>query len=127
MPDAKATMKALIAAFEAKSADAVMDLISPDVRIEAGLTRVPPSDLESLRGQIAEVLGSYDWLRLEPRILIAEGNAVAALLNIRARFNKDLLLFGARLPTAGHTVNYESAMFAEVNDAGQITRFIRVR
>jgi len=126
MPDAKATMMNLLAAFEARDADRVMSLLSPDARIEAGITRVPPTDFDTLRHQISETLSCYDWIHYEPRMLIGENGSVAALLSVRARFDKDLVLFGARLPTAGQSVDYDVAFFAEVDEAGRITHFIRL-
>lgn len=126
MADPKTVMRTLIEAFESRDATRAMDLLTDDATVEADIARIHHTDKRPLRELLSEVLSAYEWIRVEPRMLLSNGHQAAYLADVTARFLKDINVFGRTVATAGHIANIQTAFFLEINDEGKITWFVRV-
>lgn len=127
MPDARNILETWIDAIEARNVDQIIDLLADDVTIETEDLPTPLSGKHLLSELLADAMTAYDSIEIDRRKVVASGNDVALYARIRARFKKDLEMFGETLPIAGKSIDIAGAMFAEVNGAGKISRLMRVR
>lgn len=127
MTDAISVVDTWLDAIEAKDLKRIVDTLAEDVVIESELIRAPISGRQLLRDVLEDSLDAYASIRIERRKIIASGRDVAVLANLKARFAKDLTMYGEVLPTAGKSIDVVGAIFAEINKEGRISRIARVR
>lgn len=127
MADALSVVDRWLDALEARDLNRILDLLDDNITIETEIVRTPIKGKQVLREMLDGVLDAYDSIRVERRKIVASGRDVAVLANIKARFGKDLEMYGVKLSTAGKSIDLISAIFAEVNQAGRIARISRVR
>lgn len=127
MPDAKAALENLFAAIEAADAQRVIDTLADDVSVETEVLRTPIRGKQALQDLLLGTMNAYESLDIEPAKVVASDRDAAALLSARVRFGSDLEMLGETLPTAGKELTVVGAVFAEVDEAGKITRLMRVR
>ncbi|HEX7050191.1 MAG TPA: nuclear transport factor 2 family protein [Longimicrobiales bacterium] len=127
MPDARAALERLLDAIEARDVQAVADTLADDVSLETEVLGAPITGKQELQRLLADTMDAYESIRVERRKIVASGRDAAALVRAHVRFRGDLEMLGETLPTAGKELNVLGAAFIEVDEAGKITRMMRVR
>jgi predicted ester cyclase len=127
MVDSRAVIEAWLQAAEAGDVSRIVDMLAEDVSMETELLSTPIRGKSALRDLMQGPMSAFGEIRIEPRKLVVSGNDVAAFLRIRVKFGNDLKMFGETLVTAGKEIDIVGAIFAEVNEAGEISRVMRVR
>lgn len=127
MPDARVILGKWLDAIEAGNVDEIIDMLADDVAIETEEIPSPITGKEMLRRLLADAMGAYESIRIDRRKVVASGNDVALFARIHARFSKDLEMYGETLPTEGKSLDIAGAIFAEIDEAGKISRMMRVR
>lgn len=127
MPDAKAALDRFLDAMEAADTQRLIDTLADDVTIETEVLRTPIRGKQALQDLLLGTMDAYESIDIEPRKIVASDRDAAALLSARVKFDSDLEMLGETLPTAGKELTVVGAVFAEVNEAGKITRLMRVR
>ena len=102
-------------------------MLAEDVSIETELLSTPIRGKGALRDLMQGPMAAFGEIRIEPKKLIVSGNDVAAFVRIHVKFGNDLKMFGETLAKAGKEIDIVGAIFAEVNEAGEISRVMRVR
>jgi hypothetical protein len=127
MPDAKAVAQSLFEAIEGKNAERIIELLADDVSVETESLKRPITDKQVLHDILARTMEAYESIQIERKKMLSSGRDVAVLANLRVRFGSDMDMMGEKLATAGKTIDILAALFLEINEAGKIARFMRVR
>ncbi|HEX6938657.1 MAG TPA: nuclear transport factor 2 family protein [Longimicrobiales bacterium] len=126
MPDARAALEMFLDAIEARDAQRMLDALADDVTLEAEVLRTPIRGKQTFADLLAGAPDTWEEARIDRRMVVASGRHAAALIHVHVRFAGDAELLGETLPTAGKELSMMGALFAEVDDAGKISRLIRV-
>jgi len=127
MPDAISIVDSWIDAFEAGDLNRITDMLADNVTLETEMLRTAITGRNVLPGLMRDTLNAIESLRIDRQKIIASGRDVAVLARVRARFGKDLELYGESLQLAGKSLDILAALFVEVNAEGRISRITRVR
>jgi hypothetical protein len=66
-------------------------------------------------------------MHIDREKIIASGNDVSALIRVRTKLQSDVEILGERLKAAGKALSITAALFLTINEAGKITKAVRVR
>ena len=127
MHDARTVLDQWFNAIEAKDVEKISELLADDVSIETEILRKPMTGRAAMRELLGRSMSSYDSIRIDPRKIVSAGRDAAALVAVHVRFSGDIDMLGERLSTAGREFDVMTAIFIELNEAGQIARVMRVR
>lgn len=127
MPDPRTILGTWLDALEAGNVDQLINMLSDDVTFETEEIPSPIAGKQMLRELLPGAMRAYESIHIERRKVVASGNDVALFARVRARFNRDLEVFGEVLPTAGKSLDIAGAIFAEIDSQGKISRIMRVR
>jgi steroid delta-isomerase-like uncharacterized protein len=125
--NAKGIVKGWFDAIEARDVERVLGALADDVEVEVEAMDRPFVGKDALRALMANSMGAYESLRIEPQKILASGSEVAVLARGRAKLRSDLEILGEKLPTAGKELSVTAALFVTVNAAGKIAKLTRVR
>ena len=127
MPDAISIVDSWIDAVEAGDVNRIADMLADNVTLETEMLRTAITGRNVLPGLMRDTLTAIESLRIDRQKIIASGRDVAVLARVRARFGKDLELYGESLQLTGKSLDVLAALFVEVNAEGRISRITRVR
>jgi ketosteroid isomerase-like protein len=109
--NAKGIVKSWFDAIEARDAQRVLDALADDVEIGVEAMDRPIVGKDALRALMANSMGAYEFLRIEPQKILESGNEVAVLARGRAKLRSDVEVLGEKLPTAGKELSVTAALF----------------